>query len=262
MPDFPPALDGRSLVVAHRGASEREPENTLAAFQAALDVGADAIELDVRLSADGVPVVMHDADVSRSTGGTGLVHELTLADLKRLDASGGSDGHAEIPTVAEALELIGTSTGTGVMLEIKNLPGEEAFDSPREAILEGTVGVLQDSRFLAPVVVASFNWLTIERCREIAPGVATGFITIGAIDPRAALDYARSAGHEIVLPQVVALLDAGSEFVAEAHRHGIRVGTWTADDEETLTTLFSWGVDAVASNRPDLAVSIRNRLTV
>lgn len=250
----------RPLVVAHRGASDREPENTLAAFQAALDVGADAVELDVRLSADGVPVVMHDYDVSRSTGGSGLVHQLTLADIKRLDASAGRDGGQEVPTVAEALELIGSSDGTGVMLEIKNLPGEEAFDSPRESILEGTLGVLQDSSFSGPVVVASFNWLTIERCREVASDVATGFITIAAIDPRASLDYARGAGHEIVLPQLPALLDAGKGFVDEAHDHGVRVGTWTADDEESLTTLFSWGVDAVASNRPDLAVAVRDRV--
>ena len=79
------ALSSRTrLVVAHRGASAREPENTLTAFDSALSAGADAIELDVRLSSDGVPVLMHDADVAGATDGSGFVHELSLAEIKRL----------------------------------------------------------------------------------------------------------------------------------------------------------------------------------
>lgn len=248
------------MVVAHRGASATEPENTLAAFEAAIAAGADVVELDVRLSADGVPVVMHDATVSTTTDGSGFVHDLALAELKRLDASGGKGQRQEIPTLTEALDAIGRFAGAGVNLEIKNIPGEPAFDSPREATLEATVRVLETAGFAGPVVVSSFNWITIERCREIAPGVFTGFITIGAIDPSAALVYARQAGHELILPQAPALLEAGGAFIEEAHGSEVLVGTWTVDDEDMLEALFSLGVDAVASNRPDLAVAVRDRV--
>ena len=247
-----------SLVVAHRGASAAEPENTLIAFEAALNAGADAVELDVRLTSDGVPVVLHDADVSASTDGSGFVHEMTLEQVKRLDASGGRGRSADVPTLAEALELIGDRGGVDV--EIKNLPGEPAFDSPREALLEATLEVLKASSFRGPVLVSSFNWITIERCKQLAPELPTGFLTIAAIDAHAALVYTRTAGHDFVLPQTPALLEAGESLVREAHEHGIRVGTWVADEESVLETLFRWGVDAVASNDPAAAVAVRERV--
>ena len=146
---------GGSLVVAHRGASASEPENTLVAFEAALAAGADAVELDVRLTSDGVPVVMHDADVNASTDGSGFVHEMSLAQVKLLDASGGRGASVEVPTLAEALEVVGDRGG--VDIEIKNLPGEPAFDSPREAVLEATLETLARSSFDGPALISSFN---------------------------------------------------------------------------------------------------------
>lgn len=253
------ALSSRTrLVVAHRGASATEPDNTLAAFEAAIAAGADAIELDVRLTSDGVPVVLHDADFSGSTDGSGLVHESSLAEIKRLDASAGRGGGHEIPTLAEALEVVGDRTG--VDIEIKNLPGEPSFDSPKEAVLEGVMEVLASTSFAGPVLVSSFNWLTIERSKELAPDIATGFLTIAAIDAHAALVYARRAGHEFVLPQTPSLLDAGRALVEEAHRDGVRVGTWVADDPSVLETLFGWEVDAVATNDPAAAIEIREKV--
>jgi glycerophosphoryl diester phosphodiesterase len=247
------------LVVAHRGASALEPENTLVSFESALRAGADVIELDVRLTADGVPVVLHDADVAATTEGTGFVHELTLGQVKALDAGGPGAARQEIPTLAEALDLVADHDGAA-NLEIKNLPGEPAFDSPREAVLQAAVDVVRHSRFSGPVLVSSFNWLTIERCRELAPGALTGFLTIAAVDAWAALVYVRHHGHDFVLPQTPAVLSAGEAFVQEAHQTGIRVGTWVADDEDLLAELFGWGVDAVASNDPRRAVAVRDRV--
>ena len=254
------ALGARTrLVVAHRGASATEPDNTLAAFEAAIAAGADAIELDVRLTSDGVPVVLHDADLAGSTDGTGLVHETSLAEVKRLDASSGRGGRQEVPTLQEALEAVGDRTG--VDMEIKNVPGEPSFDSPREAVLEAALEVLEASSFSGPLLVSSFNWLTIERCKQLAPEIPTGFLTIAAIDAHAALVYARRNGHDFVLPQTPALLQAGRDFVEEAHRDGVRVGTWVADDPEVLETLFSWDVDAVASNDPAAAIAVREKVS-
>jgi glycerophosphoryl diester phosphodiesterase len=246
--------------MAHRGASVEAPENTLAAFEAAASAGADLIELDVRLTADGTPVVLHDHDVSATTDGSGPVHTLTLQEVKRLDASGGRGGRQEIPTLAEALESIGGHSGMGVDLEIKNTPGEPDFDSPREATVEAALRTVEEVGFAGFVLVSSFNWLTVERSRQLSPEIPTGFLTVAAIDPMAALVYATQAGHEFVLPQAPALLEAGEAFVQEAHADGVRVGTWTVDDEAALATLFGWSVDAVASNDPRLAVAVRNRV--
>jgi glycerophosphoryl diester phosphodiesterase len=244
-------------VVAHRGASRTDPENTFRAFDAAVKAGADYVELDVRLTVDAVAVVMHDLDVSRTTDGSGFVHQLSLEEVKRLDASGGRGPRAEVPTLRESLELL--SGRIGVNIEIKNIPGEPAFDSPREAAAEQVVKTLDDLAFPGPVLVSSFNWLSIERIQVLDGAIPTGFLSPAVVDPRAALVYARSRGHAFVLPQAGALLDAADAFVEEAHAGGIQVGTWTVDDAEDIGRLFAMGVDAVATNDPAMAVPVRDR---
>lgn len=244
------------MVVAHRGASSDHPENTLEAFEGAIRVGADVVELDVRMTADHVPVVLHDADVSATTDGSGFVHQLTLEQVKRLDASKGAGGPIRIPTLREALE--GLSGRIGVDIEVKNIPGEASFDSPREEAAEAVVRMLAEVGFDGLVLVTSFNWLSIERVRDLDPAIATGFLTTAMIDPRAALLYARSTGHGFVLPQAPALFDAGASFVSEAHDFGVRVGTWTVDDEEAISALYSMGVDAIATNDPARGVAVRD----
>jgi glycerophosphoryl diester phosphodiesterase len=244
-------------IVAHRGSSSSYPENTLESYQAALDAHADVIECDVRMSRDGVAVIMHDEDVSRTTDGEGFVHELTLVELKRLDASRGAGARAEIPTLREVLELVDGHAGINV--EIKNMPGERSFDSPAEAAAEAAVRLLDEVAFSGPALCCSFNWLSIERVRELEPSIPTGFLTIAAIDPWAALVYARTNGHTYVLPQAPALYEADRVFVQEAHRDGVLVGTWVVDDAEALERLFEMGVDAVATNDPETAVPIRDR---
>jgi glycerophosphoryl diester phosphodiesterase len=245
------------IVVAHRGASAAFPENTLEAFDGAVAVGADFVELDVRLTADGVPVIMHDLDVALTTDGEGFLHRLTLAEVRTLRATGHDGGSAAVPTLEEALELL--SGRVGVNIEIKNLPGEPSFDSPKEAVVEAVVGLVDRMGFPGPLLLSSFNWLSIERVRDLDQSLPTGFLTIAAIDPSAALVYARSRGHTHVLPQAPALFAAGEAFVSQAHDQGLRVGTWTVDDPDAIERLFSWGVDAVASNDPGMAVRVRDR---
>jgi glycerophosphoryl diester phosphodiesterase len=253
----------RPLVIAHRGASLAYPENTLEAYEAAVQAGADMIELDVRLSADGVAVVSHDLDASKMTDGVGLVHQLTVAQLKRFDASRGSErdpawdgGRTEIPTLVEALECL--RGRAGVDIEVKNLPHEADFDSPAESVALEVVKVLDQLGMRGDVLVSSFNWLSIERVRDLAPDVMTGFLTSPAIDPRAGLVYARAKGHAFVLPHAYALVDAGEAFVRDAHADGLRVATWTVDVPEDLAQLFGWGIDAVVTNDPATGVRVRD----
>ena len=215
------------------------------------------VELDVRLTADGVPVVLHDLDVPRTTDGSGSVHLMTLKQIKALDATGRQGPRAEIPTLQEVLEAL--SGQVAVDLEIKNLPGEPSFDSPREAIVLETLRLIEETRFDGIVLVSSFNWLSIERAKEQSPDLPTGLITTAAVDPWAALVYVRGKGHDLLLPQASALVEAGEEFLDAAHADGIRIGSWTVDEPEAVERLFAMGVDAIATNDPVMAVPIRDR---
>lgn len=243
--------DAFPAIVAHRGASSTRPENTLGAFDEALRLGARIVELDVRLSRDGVAVVMHDPTVDRTTNGIGAVHELTAAEIGALDA--GTPEEA-VPRLEEVLELV---SGRGALaLEIKNLPGEPGFESGRERIVEETHAELARTSFDGPVLLVSFNPASIRASRAIDPAVPTGFLTTGPVPPREALAYAVAMGHELVLPGTRSLIPEGAAFVDEAHAAGVRVGTWTADDPDEVELLLDRGVDAVASNDPAMALAV------
>jgi glycerophosphoryl diester phosphodiesterase len=240
------------VIVAHRGASSTHPENTLASFRAAIELGAPVVELDVRLTADGVPVVMHDADVARTTDGEGLVHELTARQLADLNA--GTVGSPEpVPTLRRALQLL--SGRAGVALEIKNLPGEPGY-ADDERIVEVSHEEVTATAFEGPVLVLSFHPRWIAASKAVASRVPTGFLVTDLVDPRDALAYAVEAGHDLVLPGSRSLIPAGAAFVEEVHAAGLRVGTWTVDDPRTLEMLLDRGVDAIASNDPEMALSV------
>ena len=247
------------LVVAHRGASADEPENTLAAFEAAIEAGADAVEFDVRLSRDGHPVVIHDASVDRTTGGRGLVRQLSLRELKRYRMHSSSGGSVEIPTLAEALALL--SGRVAVDVEIKNLPGEPDHEPDRERAVEATLRALDDSAFVGAVLISSFSPASIARARELDGRVPTGLLVLDAMPTADALALVREGGHQWVLPSAAAVERAGRSLVARAHAGEVRLGTWIVDDPGTAAGLASWGVDAVATNDPRTIVPALRRAT-
>lgn len=248
--------DAFPAIVAHRGASSTRPENTLASFEEAVRLGARIVEFDVRLSRDGVAVVMHDSTVERTTGGAGAVHELTSAELAALNA-GSTDAPERVPTLADVLDLL--SGNAGVAIEIKNLPGEPGFQTDGEKLVEVTHAEIERRRFEGPVLLISFNPASIAASRAIDPAMPTGFLTTELVPPRDALEHARTAGHEMVLPAVASLLGAGESFVEEAHAAGVRVGTWTVDDSDRVRRLVDAGVDAIASNDPAMALAALGR---
>jgi len=241
------------MVVAHRGASSTHPENTLASFEAALALGAPVLELDVRLSADGIPVVLHDPDLSRTTDGSGWVHELAFEQIHAVNA-GTADRPERIPAFRTVLEAV--SGRCGLAVEIKNIPGEPAYEYEREAIVEAAIAEVQASAFRGPVLIISFNPRSIAASKRLTPTLPTGFLSTRPVDPDTALEHVLDAGHEFVFPGYRTLLPAGPAFVERAHRAGIRVGTWTVDDPATVRMLFDWDVDAVASNDPAMALGV------
>jgi glycerophosphoryl diester phosphodiesterase len=242
-------------VIAHRGASALEAENTLPAFEAAIDAGADAVELDVRTTADGIVVVMHDADVSRTTDGKGLVHDLRLEELKRLRIRTAAGDETEVPTLEEVLACV---TGrAGVDIELKNIPGEPDFDPNAESLVEATVSVVHRAGFIGTVLLSSFNPFSLVRVREIAPDISTGLLCDPSVTAHAALGFSREQGHDWVLPFVGRLREAGDGFVADVHDSGLLVGTWVVDDPDIAVSLMRAAVDAIATNEPAALVTAR-----
>jgi len=230
-------------IVAHRGASERAPENTLAAIAKAAELGAKAVEFDVTVSADDVAVLMHDDTVNRCTDGTGPVILKTLAELQELDA-GGWFGPAfageRIPTLEQALKLA-LQCGLTVNLELKPTLGWEG------PTVQAVVEVLQNFAHAdLALVVSSFNGLALERFGEQMPGVDLGWLTEAV--PEDWREHMMRFGcaslhcHEpFVTP----------ELVRDVHGGGYRLHVYTVNDPAKAEELFSWGVDAVFTDRPD-----------
>ncbi|MGE5227087.1 MAG: glycerophosphodiester phosphodiesterase [Planctomycetaceae bacterium] len=244
--------EGFPLVVAHRGASAERPENTLASFERAIEVGADAVEFDVRITADGHAVVLHDPAVERTTDGAGLVGDLTLEQVRALRV-GGSD--ERVPTLEEALRCC--SGRIAVDVEIKNLPGEPDFEPARERAVDALFAALEAVAFEGAVLVSSFNPASIAHARRAQLGVATGLLTALSVRAPEALAAATAGGHPWVLPFVVMVREAGDGYPARVHGAGIRLGTWIVDDPVDAVALLGAGVDAVATNDPAAIVAAR-----
>jgi glycerophosphoryl diester phosphodiesterase len=240
----------RPMVVAHRGASVEQPENTIAAFEAAIDAGADAVEFDVRMTADGHAVVMHDPDVSRTTDATGLVSEMTLEDVRKLD----------VPTLEEALRCL--SGRAAVDIEIKNSPDDPGYTPDAERAVEATLAALDEISFGGQVIVSSFNPRSIAHSRALRPDVPTGLLTWFDVDADDALAQASGQSHPWVLPFVTKVLEAGEGFGQRVHDSGALLGVWIADDPSTARQLFELGADAVATNDPRSIVQVRDEVAV
>lgn len=220
--------------MAHRGASRREPENTVAAFRRAAEVGADAVELDVRRTRDGVLVVHHDPRVADGR----VILETTRMELPE-----------HVPTLAEALDACGTMW---VNVEIKNDPTEPDFDGADEIatiVAKELLARAEPTRFL----VSSFRRETIDRFRTTAPDIATAWLTPGvaADDAQVVLDSLRDAGHSAIHPWF-GLVTA--DLVRAAHQRGLLVNVWTCDDPEKMKELAGFGVDGMCTNVPDVAL--------
>jgi glycerophosphoryl diester phosphodiesterase len=241
-------------VVAHRGDSAHVAENTLEAFESAIELGAEVVEFDVRMTSDGVAVIMHDVDVGRTTDGSGLVRAMSLDQVARLRIEL-SAGAAGVPTLEETLRVL--SGRAAADIEIKNVPGEPDFDPDREEAVEATLAAIASTRFDGAVLVSSFNPLSLARCRELAPHLPTGLLTDPSVDADAGLTFAHAQGHAWVLPAIGALIEAPTGFAERVHASRMRVGTWITDDPDQAVELMRAGVDAVATNDPGRILAAR-----
>lgn len=233
------------ILYGHRGARGEAPENTVSGFLYAWRQGVRAFELDVRLSADQEVVVLHDATVDRTTDGQGAVSELTLDQLLRRDARADFPEWPEpctIPTLAQVLAAL--PPDARFEIEIKR------DDPARLAVLVSKlVPLLYEYEAGARVTVSSFDPTALEQVREAAPELPRAFI--GAYDTPRFLAKALELGCQ---QADIPLTTGSAQRVREARERGLRVTGWPGDTVTQLTTLCDWGVDAITSNFPGIAL--------
>jgi glycerophosphoryl diester phosphodiesterase len=229
----------RPLVFAHRGGAGLKPENTLAAFDNGLALGADGIELDVRFARDGVVVVHHDRTHDRTTTLTGPVSARTAGELRAVS----------VPALAEVLARY---RDTRIIVELKlNHPDLAA----------AVVSDIQQADAVERVCLGSFGRRALRAVRALAPAVAT---SAAREEVRLALyrswwrwPVSRTSYRGYQIPEFAGRTRVVSpRFVADAHRAGLAVQVWTVDDEADARRLLGWGVDALITDRPDIIVPI------
>ena len=219
----------RILRIGHRGAAGHAPENTLAAIQKGIALGIDFVEIDVRRTADGVLVVLHDRTVNRTTNGRGRIDHLSLRELKKLDAGNGEN----IPTLEEVLKVAGGRAG--LVLELK-----------AKGVAQQTVESVRAAGFKDPVIYASFLHDELTHVRTADPE-ASLMVLFGSL-PRAPVARARQYG-----PSHVGLRhDTATHRLVDAfHRADLFVFVYTANTPGEIQHAVSVGVDGVISNFPE-----------
>jgi glycerophosphoryl diester phosphodiesterase len=223
------------LVIAHRGASGHRPENTLPAYELAVEQGADMIEVDLHRTRDGAVVVTHDEELA-GLGGRGEIADATLADVRALDAGSGE----RVPTLAELLD--GYGKRIALNLELKR--GTRAEYPELEA---ETVAALERRGLLDRVLFSSFYDPVLRRLRGLAPAARIGLL-ISRRYPDAAIDRAKGLGAEALHPEVALVTPA---LVGEAHAAGLAVYVYTVDEPSEMERLLGLGVDGLFTNFPD-----------
>lgn len=214
-------------IYAHRGCSAAYPENTLAAFRAAIDLGVDGIELDLRSSADGMPVVIHDARLDRTTNGTGAVQERTAEELATLDA-----GHGEpVPSLEEVFRLVGDRAHIDLEIKARGCETE---------ILE-----LLDRYPEVRAAISSFDWDVLARIKELEAGIELWVLTDEVTE--AAVAVARDLGATTLAVDFVAI-DAVS--MERARSAGLKVMAWTVNVPEDAERMRRLGVVALCTDDP------------
>jgi glycerophosphoryl diester phosphodiesterase len=249
------------LVFAHRGGRELGPENTIEAFDRGVAAGAEGLELDVHLSADGVAVVHHDAELDRCTNRQGPLAALTAAALRDVDAAWSFDERGGFPLrgrgigVPALADVLGRYPAIAVIVEIKAATAETAH---------AVVGAIHGARAIDRVCVGSFSQIALDAVRALDPHIATSASSdesrralyrswcgagIRRRPPYRAFQVPEHAGRlTVVTPQ----------FIRAVHGRNLPIQVWTVNAEADMRRLLDWGVDGLITDRPDLAVAVRD----
>ncbi len=228
-------------ILAHRGASAYAPQNTMAAFRLAKRMRADAIEIDIHMTADQRLVVIHNDEIDEVSNGRGKVRDLTLEQLKQFDFGSYMDRRfrgEKIPELREVLQFV-KDNNMQINIEIKH--GDEAYPGMEAALAEELrrYGMLEDT------VVSSFNTMSLRRIKSRCPTLKCAQLCLQA-NPEEVLKNCFDGVHPY-------FLSLTKEVVRACHSRGLFVNTWTVEEPETISTLLSWDVDGIITNKPDVA---------
>ncbi len=228
----------RPLVIAHRGASGERPENTLPAFEYAIEQSADMIETDLHLTRDGVVVIHHDAALDR-LGGQGEIRDRTAAELAGLNAAPGASLAERMPTLLDLLDRFGERMEFNLELKV-------GIDAPYDGLEELVIGELEGRGLLPRMLLSCFDDRVLERLRALSPSARLGVL----VSPRAPGDIAgraRRVQAEAINPQCF-LVD--EDLVRSVHAEGLAVYPYTANELPEMTRLLDCGVDGIITNYP------------
>jgi glycerophosphoryl diester phosphodiesterase len=219
------------MIMGHRGAAALEPENTLLSISRAMEIGVDAVEIDVRLSKDNEIVVIHDSTVDRTTNGTGPVSSYLLTDIQKLDAGKGE----KIPTLQEVVDLIDSKVR--LVIELKE---------------EGTEGLIVElierNRLEDNAYVISFWHSLVWTVKELSSRIKTGVLLVGC--PVDACVASQASADALVMSYTF----VNREFVHIAHKQGLKVFIWNIDQPHIIKDYADMGVDGIGSNDPRVLV--------
>lgn len=222
------------LKIAHRGAKAYEPENTLQAFQKALDLHSDGIELDVHLSADGHIIVMHDETIDKMTNGKGAINTFTLAELKSFVIA---DKH-QIPTLEEVFDLVDQKCFINV--ELKNA------DTSKQVVSLIEKYINEKGWNYEHFIISSFDWNALKEVKNLNPNIPIGVLTEETLDT--ALTFAESIQAYAIHPDFQLL---NKENVQQIQKKGFLVLPWTVNSEEDIRNVKSYNVNGIISDNPD-----------
>lgn len=222
------------LNIGHRGAKGHLPENTLASFQKAIDMGVDGIELDVHLSADGQIIVIHDETIDRTTNGQGVVKDHTLDVLKMYQI----DFQFEIPTLAEVFDLVNRKC----LINVELKAGEAA--QPVVDLIEKYV--MKEGWEYSDFLVSSFDWVALEKVRALHKEIPLGVLTSTDLD--LAINFSKVIRAETIHPYFHLLT---AEKVKAMQNQNLKVFVWTVNEFEDLRKIKSFGVDGIITDFPD-----------
>ena len=239
----------RPTIFAHRGSSAHAPENTLAAFELAIRQGADGIELDAKLTADRQVVVIHDPTVNRTTGADGVVRQMSLAEIKKLDAGSHFDygfRGEPIPTLDEVFESVGHRIFVNV--ELTN------YASMLNDLSDHVAQIVKRHKLENRVLFSSFNPIALIRIRLLLPKTPIGLLAL----PGKSGAWARSwtgklVGYQALHPEASDLTET---LIQKNHQRNCRVHVYTVNSEQQMRQFFTWGVDGIITDDPVLAKQV------
>jgi glycerophosphoryl diester phosphodiesterase len=238
-------------IIAHRGASSIAPENTLIAFERAIELKSDGIELDVHLTKNGVPIVIHDFDLERTTNGTGFIVDHTLESIKKLDAGSWFSSNfsdQKVPTLEEVFQLC-KSTPDNFIINVELKAGSKVYPQIEEKVLR----LVDQYHLKEKVLISSFDHYAIEKIKNLDEDILTGALFSSAfVSPWRYLSTLKFDAYHTAWHRL------DNEIIEGCHKNGLIVNAYTLDDISFAKVLMSYNIDGIITNTPQDLLRIKN----